>query len=226
MFKNAKLSFVITIVVAAASAIAMGMGFIMSSVNVNGILINDAESNMRTAIDANAQVIEEYLSGAERTLLVFSKSGELRNFYRDTENVENQRLAQAYNTEFYDCVSNWEGIYSDDWSTKVYTHSNEEVIGMVTREGDALKQLQDRLLTSETGVYNTGIMQSPATGELIISMYSPIYDGENPIGIAGGAGLGVQQGLSPLAVLKLGAFKGEHIIHSFSRSTNIIMFML
>ena len=67
MFKNAKLSFVITIVVAAASAIAMGMVFIMSSVNVNGILINDAESNMRTAIDANAQVIEEYLSGAERT---------------------------------------------------------------------------------------------------------------------------------------------------------------
>ena len=57
MFKNAKLSFVITIVVAAASAIAMGMVFIMSSVNVNGILINDAESNMRTAIDANAQVI-------------------------------------------------------------------------------------------------------------------------------------------------------------------------
>lgn len=187
MFKNAKLSFVITIVVAAVSAIAMGMVFIMSSVNVNGILINDAESNMRTAIDANAQVTEEYLSGAERTLLVFSKSGELRNFYRDTENVENQRLAQAYNTEFYDCVSNWEGIYSDDWSTKVYTHSNEEVIGMVTREGDALKQLQDSLLASETGVYNTGIMQSPATGELIISMYSPIYDGENPIGIAGGA---------------------------------------
>lgn len=187
MFKNAKLSFVITIVVAVVSAISMGIVFLMSSTNVSGILIDDAMSSMRTAIDANAQVIDEYLASAERTLLVFSKSGELRNFYKDTSNTGNQRIAQAYNSEFYECIPNWEGIYSDDWSTKVYTHSNEDAVGMVTREGDALKQLQDSLLASETGVYNTGIMQSPATGALIISMYSPIYDGDNPVGIAGGA---------------------------------------
>ena len=187
MFKNTKLSFVITIVVAAASAIAMGIVFFMSNANVSGILIEDAETSMQTAIDANSQLIDEYLSSAETTLLVFSKSGELKNFYRDTGNVENQQAAQAYNTEFYACIPNWEGIYSDDWTTKVYTHSNTDVVGMVTREGEALGQLQDSLLAAESGVYNTGIMQSPATGELIISMYSPILDGEEPIGIAGGA---------------------------------------
>ncbi|NLG03708.1 MAG: methyl-accepting chemotaxis protein, partial [Clostridia bacterium] len=38
------------------------------------------------------------------------------------------------------------------------------------------------------GVYNTGIIASPASGDLIVSMYAPIYDsdGKTPLGYAGG----------------------------------------
>lgn len=187
MLKNKKLSFIIAVVIAVVSAAAMGIVFIMSNANASRILIHIAESNMRTSIDAKAQIIDEYISNAETTLLTFSKSGELRNFYKDVNNADNQKTAQQYNTSFYECISNWEGIYSDDWNTQVYTHSNEAVVGMVTREGDALKQLQDSMLASKTGIYNTGIMQSPASGQLIISMYCPIYDGSDAIGIAGGA---------------------------------------
>lgn len=187
MFKNRKLSFVIAIVVAVVSAVAMGIVFVMSHKSASNILIENAESNMKTSIDSKAQIIDEYISGAETTLLTFSKSGELRNFYKDTTNTANQKIAQEYNSAFYECIPNWEGIYSDDWTTKVLTHSTEAVVGMVTREGDALKQLQDSMLASAPGVFNTGIMKSPATEQLIISMYCPIYDGDKPIGIAGGA---------------------------------------
>lgn len=187
MFKNRKLGFVIAVAVAVVSAAAMGIVFIMSDSSASKILIENAEANMATSINAKAQIIDEYISNAETTLLTFSKSGELLNFYKDTSNTDNQKIAQQYNSAFYECISNWEGIYSDDWTTKVLTHSTEAVVGMVTREGDALKQLQDSMLASKTGVFNTGIMQSPATQQLIISMYCPIYDGEAPIGIAGGA---------------------------------------
>lgn len=187
MFKNRQLSSIIALVIAVVSAAAMGIVFIMSDANASKILINSTESNMKTSIDAKAQIIDEYISNAETTLLTFSKSGELRDFYQDVSNVDNQKIAQQYNSAFYECISNWEGIYSDDWYTQVLTHSNEAVVGMVTREGDALKQLQDSMLASKNGVYNTGIMKSPASGQLIISMYCPIYDGGDPIGIAGGA---------------------------------------
>lgn len=187
MFKNRKLSFVIAVVVAVVSAAAMGIVFIMSNNSASKILIENAESNMKTSIDSKAQIIDEYISNAETTLLTFSKSGELKNFYMDTSNTVNQKIAQQYNSAFYECIPNWEGIYSDDWTTKVLTHSTEAVVGMVTREGDALKQLQDSMLAAKSGVYNTGIMKSPATEQLIISMYCPIYDGDKPIGIAGGA---------------------------------------
>lgn len=187
MFKNRKLSFVIAVVVAVVSAVAMGIVFIMSDTSASRILIENAESNMKTSIDSKAQIIDEYITSAETTLLTFSKSGELKNFYMDTSNTVNQKIAQEYNSSFYECIPNWEGIYSDDWTTKVLTHSTEAVVGMVTREGDALKQLQDSMLAAKSGVYNTGIMKSPATEQLIISMYCPIYDGDKPIGIAGGA---------------------------------------
>lgn len=187
MFKNRKLSFVIAVVVAVVSAAAMGIVFIMSDTSASKILIENAESNMKTSIDSKAQIIDEYITNAETTLLTFSKSGELKNFYMNTSDTVNQKIAQEYNSSFYECIPNWEGIYSDDWNTKVLTHSTEAVVGMVTREGDALKQLQDSMLAAKSGVYNTGIMKSPATEQLIISMYCPIYDGDKPIGIAGGA---------------------------------------
>ena len=187
MLKNKRLSTVVAIVVSVVVFVAMILVYLVADSSVSKVLVKDAENNMHTSLDAKSQIINEYINNAETTLLTFSKSGELRNFYKDTTNAENQKIAQKYNSDFYSCINKWEGIYSDDWNTKVLTHSNEKVVGMVTREGDALKQLQDSMLASENGVYNTGIMQSPATGELIISMYCPIYDDTTPIGIAGGA---------------------------------------
>lgn len=57
---------------------------------------------------------------------------------------------------------------------------------MTTRTGDPLKQLQDAMLAAE-GVYNTGIIISPASKQQIISMYRAVFDeNDQPIGLVGG----------------------------------------
>ncbi|MCI5856421.1 MAG: methyl-accepting chemotaxis protein [Agathobacter sp.] len=62
-----------------------------------------------------------------------------------------------------------------EWNTHIVAHSNPDVVGMTTREGDSLKALQDAM-TSADGLYNAGIIVSPASKKLTLSMYCPVYD--------------------------------------------------
>ena len=97
-----------------------------------------------------------------------------------------QAKAQQYTLDFFGSVDGWEGMYICDWNSKVLTHPNAPAIGMVLREGDRLTSLQNAMLSSESGVYNTGIMTSPASGQIIMSIYTPVLDNGKPIGFAGG----------------------------------------
>ena len=55
---------------------------------------------------------------------------------------------------------------------------------MTTRTGDSLKTFQDTILAQQR-LTNLGIMQSPGTGSMILSMYYPIFEGERCIGYVG-----------------------------------------
>lgn len=55
------------------------------------------------------------------------------------------------------------------------------------REGESAKKLQDDIMQFDGGVYNVGVLQSPASGQQVISMYAPIIDNGTPIGFVGGA---------------------------------------
>lgn len=187
MFKKIKLSTSITIVIAVITAIFMAVLFIVSDFNMTTAMKTTAENNMETSMNSKIQIVDEYINNAERTLLEFSKSGELRAFVKDPKNAALKEAAQRYNEEFYAAAGNWEGIYLDTWESEVITHSNPKVPGMIMREGDALKQLQDGLLGAKDGVINFGILSSPASGQLVVSMYAPIMEGDKPIGFVGGA---------------------------------------
>ena len=94
---------------------------------------------------------------------------------------------QAYTEKFSADVSNLEGLYASEWNTHVLTHTNAKVIGITTREGDPLKALQDAMLAQNGGVYNTGIIISPASGQQIVSMYMAVLDSSGrPAGLVGG----------------------------------------
>ena len=186
--KNAKLSVKIVILISIVMAVSLAGLFIVSNSNMSKTMTKMAENTLATSLDVKAQIIEEYIRSAEKVLSVFSKSGELRNFVKDPTNPELQAIAQQYNEEFYSAIPDWEGIYLDTWDSTVITHSNPNVPGMVMRTDDALKSLQDGILAAgKDGVANFGIVQSPASGQLVISMYKGLFEGDEPIGFVGGA---------------------------------------
>ena len=55
---------------------------------------------------------------------------------------------------------------------------------MITRSGDSLKSFQDTILTQQE-LTNLGVMKSPGSGSMILSMYYPIYEGQRCIGFVG-----------------------------------------
>ncbi len=106
---------------------------------------------------------------------------------KDAGNAEKQAAAQEYTEYFYEGLKNWEGLYIGEWDTHVIAHSNPNVIGIVTREGEGLKALQNEM-TLRGGLYDAGIIVSPASEKLILSMYCPVFDtdGKTILGYVGG----------------------------------------
>ena len=97
------------------------------------------------------------------------------------------------------------------------------MVGITTREGDPLKQLQDAMLEAD-GVYNAGFIFSPASGKQIVSMYRACLDETGkPIGLVG-AGIfisGLREELNNLPTAGLDNARyylintetGEYIFH-------------
>ena len=188
MFKNMKLSTSIAIIIAIITGICILSLFLASDNNMTTAMKTTAENNMVTSLNSKTQIIDDYIDSAERIISAFSTSGELRAFVKDPSNEQLKAAAQSFNERFFEAAGDWEGIYLDTWDSTVITHSNPNVPGMVMREGDSLKALQDGILGAGE-VYNVGILTSPASGQLVVSMYAPIFDGDNPVGFVGGAKL-------------------------------------
>ena len=187
MLKNWKMGVVIASIVAVVSALSMGVVFYLSNRNLTSVLINDVENNMQTSLDAKTKLINEYILNAENQLISFSKQPDILACLKNKDDKAKREELQAYNSEYYAALSGWEGLYLCDWATETLTHSNTSAVGLVLREGDSLKQLHDSLTAAKGSVYNTGILKSPVSGQSIISMYVPIYDGDEPLGFVGGA---------------------------------------
>ena len=187
MLKNWKMGVVIASIVAVVSALSMGVVFYLSNRNLTSVLINDVENNMQTSLDAKTKLINEYILNAENQLISFSKQPDILACLKNKDDKAKREELQAYNSEYYAALSGWEGLYLCDWATETLTHSNTSAVGLVLREGDSLKQLHDSLTAAKGSVYNTGILKSPVSGQPIISMYVPIYDGDEPLGFVGGA---------------------------------------
>lgn len=147
---------------------------------------NSTINSMRTIVEERSQIIKNYVQEAEGTLTAYSRAGEILDIMQNPQDPEIVAAAQAYTENFSKDVANLEGLYASEWNTHVLAHTNPQVVGIITREGDPLKALQDSLLAAN-GVYNTGIIISPASGQQIVSMYMAVYDEQgNPAGLVGG----------------------------------------
>lgn len=147
--------------------------------------VKKATSNsMLALIEGTGTGFDHYFATAEETVVTFTKSPIVKDLLMNPDDEELQKQAQDYTNDFFGALDGWEGIYIADWNSKILTHPAPPVVGRVMREGDALEALHNSMLNADT-IYDTGIIVSPASGELIISLYAPVYDGDTPIGYVG-----------------------------------------
>lgn len=186
--KNQKMSTVITAIISVVTAVCILLLFMTASNNTMNNMRDTAMNNMQTSLESRAVIISEYVDQAENLLTAFSEASVVAELLKNPDDPAVTAEAQEYTKNFFDNLEGWEGIYISEWNTHVLTHSNEGAIGMVMREGDSLKSLQNSLQTTE-GVYNTGIIVSPASQKLVLSLYCPVYDRDEKtiLGFVGGA---------------------------------------
>ncbi len=181
-----KISTVIAVAIAFVQLVSVTVLYNIVGSNVTSDVAEDALHNMKASLTARQVVLENYIKSAEDYLTAYSRAGEISNLLNNPTSEEAFKAAQKYTETFSADRENLEGIYASEWDTHVLTHTNAPVVGITTRTGDGLKQLQDAMLAAD-GVYNTGIIISPASGQQIISMYRAVLDSEgNPIGLVGG----------------------------------------
>lgn len=133
---------------------------------------------------------------AKTIMGTFASNPDVISYLKNQDDTELGEKVQEYTKNYFGQLDGWEGIYLANWESKVLSHPTDSVVGRVMREGDRLKQLQDSMLSSD-GVYNVGIINSPASGQLIMSMYMPVMDGNVPLGYVG-AGTYVHDNIRPL----------------------------
>ena len=187
---------------------------IVITVTVSKRTRQNSIDHMATITDERAHIIDNFVQNSEKTLKQFCRAEQVTNLlnlkktefvrlvdkestsYGDYEKESKVLLdkAQAFTEEFGKDIDGLEGVWIGTWETLVLTHTsakaNPDVIGMITRKDPGkLKELQDALLEADkngNGVFNTGIIISPASGKQILSMYKAVYDKNgNPLGLVG-----------------------------------------
>ena len=194
MRRKVGLSTSITIMLSLLTILCLLALYFISSFNVTRIMEESSIDSMQSGIDGEKAFIEEFINKSESQLQLYSKSDEVIELLQHQENAKMAKKAVNYTARYFASLPNWEGLYTASWDTKVLAHSNSKAIGMVLRKGDSLTSLQNSMLGNE--VYNTGIIVSPASKKLCLSMYSTVYDPDSkkPIGYVGGATLSSELG--------------------------------
>lgn len=185
--KLCKLGFKISVTVFVIQLVAFIALFAFISVSVSVSARDSAVSNMQTAALDRSEIINNYIQSTEDTLTAYLQADQIYNLLRDPSNEEYVAAAQKYTEKFGKNITNLEGVYASSWDTKMLTHSNPKSVGIVTRTDETRrKQLHDAILATQ-GVYNTGIIISPAVGNAqIISMYKAVREDDGShIGLGG-----------------------------------------
>lgn len=187
-----KFNFNFKITIILCCLIPMFVGIVASL----AITLTNASNELKTA-NKNAimsltqgvgEGLDDHVEASEKMLRAFASSAEVKNYLKKPSSLDLADECQKFTEDFFANLDEWEGLYIANWDSTVMTHSsNPDIIGVTLREGDALDELHNAMLSSDTGLYNAGVITSPSSGKLTLSMYCVVYDNDKPIGYVGGA---------------------------------------
>lgn len=181
---NRKLATRISIITTIITFIGMLLLWFIVSSRVASMVESNITNQMTDAVESRASIINDYVASAEEYMSAFALSSEVRELLMDPDNPELIQKGQKYTEDFAAVKGTFEGLYIGTPSTYVLTHTSPDAIGITTRSGDSLETFRSTIL-AQPQLTNLGIMKSPGTGSMIISMYHPLFDGQECIGFVG-----------------------------------------
>ena len=217
--KNIKLATKISIIVISILTIGLVVLWKSTDLKVSSIMKDQIMDEMDDALKTRGKIIEQYVQEAESYLIAFGQSLELKEALKNPNDPAVIANAQSYTESYAQVNKNLENVYLGDYNTKVLTSFVKGPIGKTLREGDALKQLHDEVFDSKD-IWNTGILASLSTGEQVVSMYYPVYNGNEPLGYVGGA-IYAQDLKNTLDGMTEGENKTDYMLLDAAKSTYI-----
>lgn len=184
--KNIKFTAKISFLVISILTVGLMILWKSTDVRISALMREQIVTEMNDAVETRVKIIEQYVQAAESYLTGYGQALELREALLDPNDAGAIENAQNYTDNYALVNENLENIYLADYNSTVLNSYVRGPIGKTLREGDALQQLRDMVFVSDE-IYNVGIMQSPSTGQQVVSLYYPVYDGEQPLGYVGGA---------------------------------------
>lgn len=181
---NQKLATRIGIITTAITLAGMALLWFIVSGSAASTVRNDITNQMTDAVESRASIINDYVTSAEEYVTAFALGREVHDLLANPGDPELLEQGQKYTEDFASVKGIFEGLYIATPDTRVLTHTSQNAIGITTRSGDSLAEFQDTIL-SQQELTNLGIMKSPGTGSMILSMYRPIFQGEQCIGYVG-----------------------------------------
>lgn len=186
LLKNQRLAVRISVLTTVVTVIGLLLLCVVISVNTESLVKKNITDQMTNAVESRAVIIDNYVASAEQHLTAFALSGEVRDLLAKPDDPGLLKKAQRYTTDFANVKGIFEGLYIATPDTYVLTHTEKGAIGITTRKGDSLATFQDTILSKQE-LTNLGIMVSPGTGNMVISMYCPVFDNGKCIGYVGAA---------------------------------------
>ena len=181
---NQKLATRIGIITTIITFMGMLLLWFVVSGRVASMVKNNITNQMIDAVESRAAIINDYVTSAEEYMTAFALSSEVRDLLMNPEDPALLQEGQQYTEDFAKVKDVFEGLYISTPSTYVLTHTSPDAIGITTRTGESLDTFQDTIL-AKPELTNLGIMKSPGTGSMILSMYYPLFNSQECIGYVG-----------------------------------------
>ncbi len=181
---NRKLATRISIITSVITFVGMILLWIIVSGTVASMVKSNITNQMIDAVESRASIINDYVASAEEYMMAFALGSEVRELLENPQDPDLLQIGQKYTEEFAAVKGIFEGLYISTPETYVLTHTSENAIGITTRTGESLEEFRNTIL-AQPQLTNLGIMKSPGTGSMILSMYYPLFDNQKCIGYVG-----------------------------------------
>ncbi len=229
--KSWRLATRISAFITAVTVVGILLLWALISRGVTWLVRDNITNQMSDAVESRAAIINNYVADAEEYMISFALADEVRDLLLNPEDSALLERAQRYTVDFAEVKGIFEGLYIATPDTRVLTHTSSGAIGITTRSGDSLTTFRQTIL-AQRDLTNLGIMVSPGTGNMVISMYYPLFENGTCIGYVGAAVFADQlmnslldlelEGLPGCEYIFLNAENGVYLYHEDKTLLNTV----